>query len=311
MAEIIPIKLKTQSINRREINISLNGFILNYMNRNHLITIHHNLPVNSLYYNDCSEFSQEKIEIIRNSGWSEILIGSTETLNLEEYKINKLIKNAIPKKNQSLTLKSTENYEMRVIDYDFLPFDNIHSESPIPYIKAEFIRCVDKVQGLSGSPVFIDNKLIGIFSKYNVRQNVAYIIPIYLVIKNLEKIDFVNIYCSPTIDINKINSYNVKENMIYHPSLKINVPVATYFILEGDINSRFIIQTKSGFKSYDSLAIINIEIDIVNRNEEYKINPRLLTLINKFNISKQIIIQLLNNNDKWFTMNENNITLVR
>ena len=50
--------------------------------------------------------------------------------------------------------------------------------------------------------------------------------------------------------------------MIYHPSLKINVPVATYFILEGDINSRFIIQTKLGFKSCDSLAIINIEIDM-------------------------------------------------
>ena len=308
MSEIIKVKLETQTINRKKLTLSLNGFILNYMNKNYVITVHHNLPIDSVLH-------ENSVEIVRNSGWSEILICSTNELNLREYKINRSIKNTIPKNNETLILKSDIDYEMRTIGYDFLPFDNIHENLLIPYIKAKFITCVDRVQGLSGSPIFMNNKLVGIFSKYNMQDQSAYIIPIYLVIKNLEKVDFVNIYCSPTIDINKINSYNVKENMIYHPTLKINVPVSTYFILEGDINCRFVIQSGIDYRTYDSLPTMNIEMDIINKDDQYKINFRLLTLINKFNTSKEIIMQLLNSirNDEenWLSINENNITLVR
>jgi hypothetical protein len=286
-SEIVPVKLITQTVDRKKLKLSLNGFILNHENTNHLITVHHNLPINTIYNDD------NPIEIIRNSGWCEILIASTKTLNLKEYKINRIVKNTILKNNELITLKSNKNYDMRVIDYDFIPFDNISDNYLIPYIKAEFISCVDKVQGLSGSPIFFNNKLVGIFSKYNIQKHFAYIIPIYLVIKNLEKIDFTNIYCSPTTDINKINSYKVKNNMIFHPSLRINIPISTYFILEGDINSKFVIRTNNNTKEYNTLPSILIDTDIINNNDEYKINFRLLTLINKLNVNKQIIIQLL------------------
>ena len=301
-SEIVQVKLETQSINNKKLNLSLNGFILNHSNKNYLISIHHNLPINIMYHND------KPIEIIRNSGWSEILISSTETLNLKEYKINRLIKNTLPKNNDLITLKSNEEYDMRVIGYNFLPFDNIHVEFTIPYITAEFVRCIDNPQGLSGSPVYQNNKLVGIFSKYSQQQHIVYIIPIYLVIKNLEKIDFVNIYCAPTADINKINSYNVKENIIFHPSLRINIPQSTFFILEGDINTRFNIQTKNGLRLYYTLPSINIDVDIINKENEYKITFRLLTLINKFNVSKHIIKQLLeelkNNEENWKSYNQ-------
>jgi hypothetical protein len=41
------------------------------------------------------------------------------------------------------------------------------------------------LSGLSGSPVFIDDKLIGVFSKFDVKESIAYIIPIYVIIKNI------------------------------------------------------------------------------------------------------------------------------
>lgn len=300
-SEIVQVKLETQSIDKKKLQLSLNGFIINHTSKNYLITIHHNLPINTIYHNN------EPIEIIRNSGWSEILISSTETLNLKEYMINRQIKNTIPKNNDLITLKSNQEYDLRVVGYNFLPFDNIHTEFTIPYITAEFLRCIDNPQGLSGSPVYQNNKLVGIFSKYS-NQHIAYIIPIYLVIKNLEKIDFVNIYCAPTADINKINSYNVKDNMIFHPSLRINIPLSSFFILEGDINTRFNIQTINGLRPYDTLPSINIDVDIINKENEYKITFRLLTLINKFNVSKHIIKQLLeelkNNEENWKSYNQ-------
>jgi hypothetical protein len=86
--------------------------------------------------------------------------------------------------------------------------------------------------------------------------------------------------------------------MIYHKTLKINIPINTYFILEGDLNATFSIR-------YDMTNIIinhiitkpiklliSNECYIVNKNLEYKLNPRLLNLLKNFNVNKQIIISL-------------------
>jgi hypothetical protein len=215
-----------------------------------------------------------------------------------------------------------QRYETSMIDHVFIPFDNINNDLTIPYIRATLYENIDNLYGLSGSPVFINDSIIGVFSKFDDKESIAYIIPIYVIIKNIIKKDNSNIYELPFKNkINKINSYTVKNNMIYHKTLKICIPINTYFLLEGDINVRFSVR-------YDMTNIvinhmmtkpiklcISNENYIVNKNFEYKLNPRLLILLKKYNVNKQIIISLFKHirsstTSTVFTIKNNKIKLI-
>jgi hypothetical protein len=175
---------------------------------------------------------------------------------------------------------------------------------------------IENVAGLSGSPVFIKNKVVGIFSKYRPDTKTAYVIPIYVAIKNIEKKDNKHVYCygNQIDNIKKINSYNVKDNEIYHPTLKINININTYFLLEGDTDNKVIIQYED--KELNKSIIGEIEpsikenlispcdTTIISRKDdsEYKINTRLLSLLHKFNSDNKIALKLL------FVMTKNKLS---
>ena len=290
------IKIKSQIFLDKYIEQKLYSFVLYYKKINYLISVHHNLPFDSVFYN------KKQLDIKVNSCWSEVLIMETKNLDLTNININYDIQNKVPLEGDILYIKSHScRYQTIMIDHIFIPFDNINEDLKIPYIRCKLEEKIDNLAGLSGSPVYIGDKLVGVFSKFDTKESIAYIIPIYIIIKNITKKDNDNIYELPLKNrINKINSNNVKNNMIYHKALNINVPINTFFILEGDINTRFSVR-------YDMTNIIIVhmmtkqiklsisnESYIVNKNLEYKVTPRLLNLLKNFNINKQIIISLFN-----------------
>lgn len=291
------LTIRTQSfLNKYNIQ-NLNSFILNYQKTNYLISVHHNLPIDSVY-----DSNYQKLNIKVNSCWSEVLIIETDNIDLSNTTINYKVQNKLPKVGQVMTIKTDkERYETSVIEYVFFPFDNITGNYKIPYIKSRFNGKIENISGLSGSPVFIDDKLIGVFAKFDESDSVAYIVPIYIVIKNLMKKDNTNIYGLPIDEkINKINSYYIKDDLIYHPTLKTNIPVNTFLMLEGDIDTKFSVRLDitdtqiSNIKTKPIKLYISNESYIVNKNMEYKINPRLLNLLKKLNWNKQIIMYLFN-----------------
>ena len=75
------IKLKTQSFLSKYIEQNLQSFILYYKKIYYLISVHHNLPFDSVYY--------DKIElnVKVNSCWSEVLIMETNNLDLTNLNI--------------------------------------------------------------------------------------------------------------------------------------------------------------------------------------------------------------------------------
>ena len=85
-----------------------------------------------------------------------------------------------------------KRYILSVSGLEMIPYDNINDNYCIPYIKATTEN--DTYSGLSGSPIFYKNKLVGIFSKYCKDINTALIIPVYVLIKNIEKKDNQHIY---------------------------------------------------------------------------------------------------------------------
>lgn len=303
--ETLGIVIETQPFLKINLKQNLNSFVLNYNKINYLITVHHFLPIKSVY----NSLNDDELIIKINSCWSEILVIDTTNINLNNLNINYNIQNKLPKYSEKIYIKANNvNYNMIIIDYGLIPFNNLSNDFTIPYIRCKIDENIEILSGLSGSPVFNDNNLIGVFSKFDSKESLAYIIPIYIIIKNLIKEDNNNIYSLPIIDskIYKINSYNIKDNYIYHPTLKINIPLNTFLMMEGDIKTNLLVKYDLTSNMITKPIKINISNEnfIVNKENEYKINSRLLNLLKNLNINKQIIINLINQINKSTNSND-------
>lgn len=320
--ETLTLKIKTQKLNKDEIENIVTGFILNHNNKNHIITIHHFLPISTVYDVD----SNNELPIKINSSWSEALILETDTVEISKYKIFSKVHNNIPKLECSLFIKAFgKRHELEIIGYDMIPFDNIQIDIPIPVIRTKILSGVENFAGFSGSPVFIKNKIVGVFSKIRTDNNIAYIIPIYIITKNLDKLDNSNIYTTNISEIKKIGSWVVnKDNEIYHPTLKFNIPISSYFLLEGDSNYKTIIFYGNEKPTVDLLpSIVKKDLasdcnnNIIIRNEsEYKINTRLLSFLRTYefdpSVLHSIVIALTKyKSNFWLKITDNKISIIK
>ena len=294
MENTIDLNFITQEFESKQLKVNVKGFVLNYENKNYIITLHHNLPIHSI--NIVGNESILSIKI--NSRWNECLI--LDYLDhINNCKINNMIYKTLPKKNDMLYIIHDRRYVMNTTGITFIPFDNSPNGIMIPYIVAS-MENFENVTGLSGSPVYINNaktSIVGVFSKFDASKNIAYILPIYIVTKCLERIDNNNIYTCDLKQIKKINIYNVnKKNEIYHPTLKIYIPLTTYFLLEGDIDSCHIISyndndtiTTIETKLSQANLLLGNECDIILNDIYYKINIRMLVLLKRIGIDINII----------------------
>lgn len=333
----LDIKITTQSFNNSCIKITLNGFILSYASRQYIITLHHNLPIESI---ECLN-TNTTLDSVVNSKWSEVLVCKNDLmLNHENnFKVFRDVHCKLPKEdtilnvivsNNKLGLKEglmpSQSIELLTVSTKLIPYDNLDPDILIPYISAKFIDTIENIAGLSGSPVLYKDKVIGVFSKYDHRNLVAYIIPIHIVIKNIEKKDN-NIYKINIDNIKKINSYNVKDNEIYYPQLKINIPLNTFCVLEGDIDNQVIVtyihdglSTTSNTNFTHSHTRFSNECDLVTRSmgTEYKITSRFLCLLRRMldcNLMKYLLSRIQNskleclNRDLWLVIRDNKIII--
>ena len=306
MLDLVHLTLYTDSFFNKSLEISLNGFIFKFNDHKYIITVHHNLPINMIKHNN------SLLNVKINSNWSEILILDLPE-DLFDYKIHKLYQHKLPSINDILTIKSNDhNLNVNVIGFNFLPFDNLPNSSKIIYIKAKITEDYDLL-GLSGCPVYYNNILVGVMSKWNIRTSTVYIIPFYVIIKNLLKTNNNNIYLlNNSIRLKKIGYYNIKDNnTIYHRCLKYYIPIDTYILLEGDdeLHIDFISESNINIRWENIKEKISHDANIINNNDSYKITNRLLSIMNRLNIDKKILMNILHkyiNNplEKFYINNE-------
>jgi len=284
MSQTITLNMVCQEYLSKSLNQKLSGFIISSNGNNYVITVHHFLPVEKLIETE----TNQELPILINSSWSELLVLNSTNINLDKYVIFKEFQNKLPKPNDELTMEiNNKRCKLKVCGYDFLPFDNLNIHVTIPYIRASITTEETEFAGLSGMPVFFGSKIVGIFSKSYSNDKVFLIIPIYILTKNLEKKDNSHIYKFPNTP-KKINSYLVKDSHeIYHPTLKFDVPLKTYLLLEGDHDAGSIIQNLLGETSFEKMIVDSdfentIDCNLIKQNEtSYLITPRLLALLKR------------------------------
>jgi hypothetical protein len=284
----INISILTEDFYNKRIKLNLNGFYIKYNSNIYLITLHHNLPIYLVKYNDIT------LDVLIDSCWNELLI-------LENKNIKKDI---MIHTNWCHILKDTktiyiikDNYKIMFnnIDYEFIEYNNLESGSKIPYITAKTIDTFSPTffVGSSGCPVYMNEKLIGIFSRYNISNNKVYIIPILVVLKTLLKKDN-NKICIPNKKIKKIDYYNVEDNKIFYKGLNMYIPLDTYYLLEGNINNK-----KCILENNEKILFNDTFDELLNKNSlsiidnKYRIDYRLLTLLNKLKIEKSLLMILI------------------
>jgi len=306
---ILSINFKLYQLGSFPNNLNNNAFFFKYKKIIYIITLHHNLPINNIKLND------NDLDIHINSQWSEVLIlNINKNINLLNYNIYNKFYIRLPKINDVTYINyNNRKISLQVINIIFLPFNDI-SNFLLPYILLKGHTNIDNKS--IGYPIFIKNKIIGIISKYDTENDLLYVLPIYIVIKNLLKKDNSNIYniSSKHIKITKINYYNVSDNFIFNRNLNIKIPLSTYFLLEGDNKKKvifhyfykkiykktkkIIIHNNLNFYEIKKLKIDNDDNIIIHGNK-CKINHRLLALLRLYNLNSYLnkIFEELNNNN--------------
>lgn len=332
--KLIKLTLKSSQFMTVNYQEELTGFLLQYNSVIYILSVHHNLPIETIYEkqyrSDCN--------VLINSCWSESIILDSKNIDTTQFTIFKKIQNRIQLNDANIfTIIDNERCEVDILGFDFQPFDGFNQSPETPYIIGKLKIQKETIAGNSGAPVFIrdgnDDILIGVIAKYQNSNNNIYIIPIYVFIKNFEKKDNINIYgidCINCSNINKIGSYNVTEDLehgkvIYHPTLKINIPISTYFLLEGDLDVVFsvnysvfsegkntnIINNVSAISINNNLIVSHEESLLFKQSGRFKVNLRLLSLLKRITnveMQKRIFTKVQNNlnstksNDFWLDL---------
>ena len=308
MINILSIEITSDLFNNTAINSKINAFIICYLNTNYIITYHNFIPINNICDNN-----NNRLKILLDSITSDVLILEYLPTYKDTHKINKKFLLKLPENGTICNILHEHRYNIRIEETTFISCNNITSEYKLPYIIASFIddKCIVDIADTLGLPVYFNNFVIGMISKYD--NDKILILPIYVITRNILNINNNFIYTINNIEhITKINNNPVINNYIYHSKLKINIPINTLLLIDGNKKSKLDVEytnsrTSTYYRVNDTFDIINnrnINYKIKNELVYYKITVRLLNLLTACdnNISECIINYVSDKciTDLWF-----------
>jgi hypothetical protein len=299
----IDINIITDNFYDNQIKMNLVGTVIKYNSKKYLITVHHNLPIYLVKYKNAN------LNVLIDSSWNELLV--LENKNIENIKVHNNFCYILKSDINIYIIKDNYKIMFNNISYEFIQYNNLESGQRVPYITANMINDSlienkNYLVGMSGCPVYYKDKLIGIFSRFNITNNKIYIIPMIVIIKTLLKRDN-NKICILNKKVKKIDYYNIDNNQIFYKSLNIFIPIETYYLLEGNLNNNLCLLDNNEIvlfsKTFDEISVNN-KLEIVNNN--YKLDYRLLTLLHKLQITKniKIFISYINTNETVYINKE-------
>jgi len=285
MKEYIQINQTLQNIPSYECSSNLKGICLKVQGIKYLITLNHGLPIKSIQAEGTS------INNYTNCNWNELVFSQNFNNLPNQYVFKQIVKKQI---DSSIKYYTNGTDTLKYIGNSYL---NINMLPNNPRNIYYMMKCITAkvTEGCSGKPIFNhDKKLVGIISK--IEGDIVYVIPSIYILKSLEREDNGNIYTLPLTNIKKINKCFVKNNMVYHASLKVYIPLDVYLTLEGDKNK--VINVTSIATKNRNFVLLNTPIKndtgLVINNNDIKITSSFIHYL-KIIENIGLIIQIFNN----------------
>ncbi len=266
MQECLGLSIKTK----------LSCFIINHEKVNYIISVHHGLPINQYTYNN------QEIQIYKQPIWNELILFNTTDILINDTNIFKKFRIKIPSINERLYLN--DDVILSIATVQSINLHHLPTNPSVIYMYANVISGTI-IKSMSGSAIYDNtNKLVGILSKTHELngQIFAVIIPAYYLQKTLTKLNNNAIYnLNSDEEITKINNFNVKNKMVFHSSLSINMKLESFYMLEGDDNHQININNGIlvSFKDIKSDLYLNNNHIIEKLDDNYLINISLLKYI--------------------------------
>jgi hypothetical protein len=291
MQECLGLSIKTK----------LSCFIINHEKVNYIVSVHHGLPFNEYtYINNLLQITNQEIKIHKQPIWNELIIFNTENTIIDESNIFKKLRIKLPSINERVYLNS--HVSLSIATMQSINLHHLPTNPSVIYIYAHVISGTI-IKSMSGSAIYDStNRLVGILSKTHELngQTFAVIIPAYYLYKTLIKVNNNAIYnLNSNAEITKINNFNIKNNMVFHSSLSINMKLDCFYMLEGDDNYQININngTLVNFRDIKSDLYINNNQSIEKINDNYLINISLLKYFDMcFNEISPHVFNFIKNN---------------
>jgi hypothetical protein len=251
---IIRIKMENP-LETKHLESESHSFLVRYQNKVYQIGTHHYNPIAEVYTSN-----NNKLKVLIDCPWADMIVlePDDDTIhNYEIYDINDENYKLPQERDAKLVLKtSKEDYELTFKNC-FQDQLNIFINIKTIYFGAIFNKNLNIPYGLSGSPVFYENKLIGMIVSFNKSDNEGIFIPIYIFYLLMSKREPKKMYQIKKFSVKKyISSINYFEDtfetkyfrnninndliiQVYHPKLGTFVGLETLFLLEGDKNKVF------------------------------------------------------------------------
>lgn len=288
----VKLRLEALNLDDNSFSVNIDGFCMN----NYIITSNIGFPIETIFLIENDK--ETELKIIIDSQWNELLF-------LE--KPDHLVSENVPGKialNDDYTHFYANKKRLDLIGLTFLSF-NMFDDFQLPYIVC---RNNDNDDIKQGMPVYYINNgkkyIIGMISKLSHILNEIHIIPYYVILKTLTKknnddIFFINMKNITKIGKNIINNDLQNSNNIYHKSLKINVPLNTFTLLEGDEDKKFKVNNIDTVMEKTELILKNNN-KLINDKNKFVITFRFLQLIQQFKPEKmKKIMKQFNKNNNY------------
>lgn len=248
-------------------------------NRFFIVSVNHGYPCNF------DTFNQFKYKSIINPSWNELVIFEVD--KKENPCSSFLIKN--PDINSKYFIDSEK---IKFVRNEFLEINMLPNYPKLLYYVFQYNG---KKELMCGSGIYsAKNKLVGIFAKQN--DNLIYVIPSIYILKSIKK-KTNDIYFpefSELDKIKKINNYVIKNGKIFYRPIGILIPLSTYFVLEGEEDTKLdIILTTRNFIKTNFKPKNDFKIPLSNTINE-TVNTAFLNYLllkEKYDLLNKIIFE--------------------
>ena len=282
-------------------SMDLFGFYYKYDDEYYFVTLNHNLPIQ-----DHIILNEKKIPIFKNCVWNEIVVTKIKPKNNKKFVFYQGGKKQILE-NKRYYFGENKEF-MKYEGESFLEINMIPNNPKNLYYKFK-CKSFDPDIGESGTPILDDqDNIIGIFSKYDIKRKIAYVIPYLYIEKSITKQNKIFSVDYEISKIRKIYRYKVINSKIYYQPLNKYILLSTYFLLEGRIKKQIIVEkdncviTKLNYKTIINDSCNNNIVKKDTKNH-ILITSGLLLLL-KYLDNYKLLREIMSNNRFEYEHNE-------